>query len=238
MLTMPQTQLDVVHSEQTPLAQVMCQVSFPTILQISSQLPVGFQRHIYAQFPLVSLTANQKAYNFFTKDRLSHLTLAPQSLRLITSRYDGWESVREQFRVPVNALCQEYDFPFFVRVGLRFSHVIRRACLGLEGHEWNELLKSRVVSVGGWDEVSQDMQGSRTEVVQALDDPSQGLRVIHGVVNVDGEADEQAYLLDHDFFSQKEMSMSEAFANLDTFHVHVSDLLQGWTSKIHQSVKR
>ena len=71
----------------------------------------------------------------------------------------------------------------------------------------------------------------------ALDDPSQRLRVVHGVVNVNGETDEQAYLLDHDFFSEKEMSRDEVFANLDTFHARVSDLMQGWTSKILQPVK-
>ncbi len=234
---MPQTQPVVVHSKQTPLAQVLCQVSFPNILKNSLQLAAKFQSHIHTQFPYASLTANQKSSNYFAKDRLSHLTLAPQSLSLVTSRYGGWESVRDQFWVPVNALVQEYDLPFIVRVRLRFSHVIRRARLGLGNHEWNELLKSKAANAGGWDEVSQNMHGSRTEVVMALDDPSQRLRVIHGVVNVNGETDEQAYLLDHDFFSEKEMSIEEVFANLDTFHVEASVLLQGWTSKIIPSGK-
>ncbi len=229
---MPKTQLSVMQYQKTPLAQVICQVSFPTTLQISSQSPAGFQSRVRAQFPLFSLSANQKAYNFFAKDRLSHITLDPQSLTLVTGNYDGWKSIRDQFTVPIKAVCQEFAPPFFLRVGLRYSNVIRRSSLGLEGREWHELLKSKAANVGAWDEVSQNMQGSRTEVVMALDDPSQRLRVIHGVVNVQGEANEKAYLLDHDFFSEKEMSMDEVYTNLDAFHARASDLFRWWISDV------
>ncbi len=229
---MPKTQPSVVQYQQTPLAQVICQVSFPTTLQISSQAPAGFQHRVRAQFPLYSLSVNQKAYNFFAKDRLSHIALDAQSLSLMTSQYDGWQTIRDQFTVPVTALRQEFAPPFFVRVGLRYSNVIRRSSLGLEDCEWSELLQSKAINVGAWEDVSKKVQGSRSEVVMELGDPSQRLRVIHGEVNVRGEAQEKAYLLDHDFFSEQEMSMDEAFQRLDAFHTRASELFRWWISDI------
>ncbi|MGB0909956.1 MAG: TIGR04255 family protein [Nitrospirales bacterium] len=227
---MPKTQSSVLQYQKTPLAQVVCQLSFPTTLQISSQPPTGFQTRVRPQFPLFSLSANQKAYNFFAKDRLSHITLDSQSLSFVTPSYEGWQVLRDRLTVPVKAVCQEFAPPFFVRVGLRFSNVIRRSSLGLEDREWGELLQSKAANVGAWDEVSQNVHGSRTEVVMTLDDPSQRLRVIHGVVNVKGVENEKAYLLDHDFFAEKDMSMDDAFQCLDDFHDRAGQLFRWWIS--------
>lgn len=142
------------------LAEVICQLRFPEILNIGANDPVEFQEAIREEFPLLlrkqeipapkitgvpgAMTVqNQKGvtnYQFSSPDGIWRINLTSTFISLTCIRYSSWEEFAAHLDKPLAAFIQIYKPAFFERVGLRYLNFISRASLDLEGIPFRELI--------------------------------------------------------------------------------------------------
>jgi uncharacterized protein (TIGR04255 family) len=223
--------------EKNPLAEVICQVRFPRILRIDTELPTLFQDRVrptyphFDQSPVVELGplppelsrlaglgkvlgVGQQKYEFASTDRTSRVSLTSQFLAFSTSVYRRWEDFKGQLVGPLNALIECYNPAFFTRIGLRYQDVIRRSCLGLNEVGWHDLLQDHVLgelAKPGFEKAA--LHVARDLLLQ-LDDLGDRVRVQHGFART-GEDPETCYLIDGDFYFETQTERDDATTVLD-----------------------
>lgn len=127
---------------RSPLAQVICQVQYPTVLKIVGESPVQFQECVRSDFS--RLHQQQKTvqvevlghgsqqrhttYNwrFSNPDQTDILTLAASSLSYETTCYSDFKTFCGRFQHAMTALHECYQPEVCTRVGLRYINQIAR----------------------------------------------------------------------------------------------------------------
>jgi uncharacterized protein (TIGR04255 family) len=224
--------------EKAPLVQVVCQLRFPPILRIESQIPAEFQERIRTRFPLFERTTpalpsplpipaeitqilgpqvGLASYQFLTEDRSSTLGLSRESVSLTTNKYDRWEEFRDDFQEPLNALIELYRPSFFVRVGLRYVDAIDREALGLGKRRWSELLRPPLLGELGAPLFEEHLEAVDRVIRVRLPDASGSVQLRHGLATVRGEK-KLDYIIDFDFFTTQRVEVGNAEPILTSFN--------------------
>lgn len=230
--------------QNNPLEEVLCQLRFPAILQISTVDPAGFQNRIRDRYPLYTRQeevgfpkeipkeiAEVLAHLPFPKpsEDIIHKFLIDDSSRLISltrgflaitdRKYRRWEDFSAEVLLAMSALEEEYHPAFYSRIGLRYVDVISRTKLGLEGEPWGSLINPAVAGVLGENGVSAAVRETKSEVLFELnEDPvTKGFaKLRHGLVNPQDGGD--AYLFDVDFFTTERSSSTDVAGILHRFN--------------------
>lgn len=237
---MPFPPSDRVIYERNPLAEVVCQLRFPPILRIDSQLPAAFQELIREQYPLFSekrepahmielpseiaeIAASafaqhgKTAYQFSSAERVWTVTLTRNFLALTCLAYERWESFGQHLGAALGALLREYKPAFYERVGLRYRNVIRRSLLGLEHAPWSTLLAPHIGAELACGDLSEAIEQAAHDVLFALTDGPGKLRLQHGLM-IDAANNEQCYVIDADYFTEQRTSTQHALETLEFFN--------------------
>jgi uncharacterized protein (TIGR04255 family) len=244
---------------KNPLVEVICQLRFPRILKIDTELPAAFQERIRQAYPqfsqspkidlgLVSpelarlvgldqvLGSGQQKFEFVSADRDWKVTFTSHSLALTTTKYHRWEQFKDHLAEPLSALHDIYQPAFFTRIGLRYKDLIRRSSLGLAGVTWRELLASHVLGELGWPGIEEMSLQVARDILFDLTDQGCKIRVQHGIAKSDGDP-ETCYLIDCDFFSEAQTEPKDAIRTLDRLN-NESGRLFRWciTQRLHASM--
>lgn len=239
--------------DKNPLEEVICQLRFPQILRIDSELPAQFQERIRREFPVysedesISVPANFPAElrgliklqfatppstrRFSSSDGKWTVSLSSEFLALSTTAYVRWEDFRIRLRTPLDALVEVYGPSFFSRLGLRYRDLIRRSKLGLSAVAWNELLRPHIAA---------ELTASKVPVVEArhqvifLIEAERRARLLHGLQKQD---DEECYTIDADFFTEGRTEIPDAERVLTDFNREARRLF-GWciTPRLHEAM--
>lgn len=245
-----------------PLDIVVCQLRFPPILRIVSNIPADFQDKVRLEFPLfVDDTGNaielptefmekipgdffsalqiekRKRYTFSTEDDSWVVNLEQDFIALTAQNYIRWEEFERYFRLPLEALHECYSPAFYVRTGLRYRNIIRRSELNLEGVEWSELLNERLAGVLSDEIIYSDIKNSSGTLEIKLDDGQSIVRIKHGLV-MHKESGELCYLIDNDFFTTQKIGVNNAVDKLKYFNTKSGNLFR-WciTEKLHDAME-
>lgn len=244
--------------EKNPLAQVICQLRFPPILRISTELPAAFQERVRSQFPMLRTRDQSQlaslvqqvglpqqllsaiprlgqaaVYDFDTRQPGWRLTLSQEALALTATNYQRWEDFKAHLLEGHTALKEVYDPNFYVRVGLRYLNVIRRSEIGLDpSTPWEDLLQPHVLGALAT-ELAPQVRQSVHEVLFNVDERI-SVRLRHGLLVVDNE---EAYEIDADFFSDSQTETDDAEKTLDALN-HESGRLFRWCirTKLHDAM--
>lgn len=243
--------------KRNPLELVICQLRYPPVLKISSELPAKFQDAIIRQYPLLreisTVTIGQnlspelsqllgsvlpvpapKAYEFSSPDGNWQITLTQDSLALTCKKYERWEEFREHFQRPLSVLMEIYAPPFFTRVGLRYRDVIRRSRLGLDGVDWDKLLDPGFAGEFH-SQIASAIEDVSSQLVLRLQGELARVLIQHGLFRVDNEV---CYIIDSDFFSTIRMEMKDARAILDYFNRQSARLFRGCVAdRLHRAME-
>jgi len=242
-----------------PLDKVLCQLRFPTILRVATELPAAFQERVRDRYPLfqqralslpvpvpaqiaqqlglqLNLGTGEVAYEFSTEDGLWEVSLTKDFLALSTHEYQRWEGFKEYLALPLAALLDVYAPAFFSRIGLRYNDVIVRSKLGLEVVEWGELLQPHAAAELGEPGVAACVENSHRRVDIRLADGRGKVRLQHGFVD-HAETREVCYLIDSDFYTDERTETQDAGAVLDNFNRQSGRLFR-WciTSRLHEAM--
>ena len=246
--------------QQNPLVEVICQIRFPTILQIGSEEPTAFQNSVRAEYPLyekadrpgklpreisellaqlpVPLPVEGPTHRFLTADSTRFIALARDFLAVTEKNYKRWEDFREEVKRAQHGVAEIYKPAFYSRIGLRYKDVIDRDKLRLADHEWDSLVKSSIIGVLGVAEVRDHVEGLVGQALIRLDEvPGGFVGLRHGLIDL-GPNGKKAYQIDVDCFTEERNESQDVFGVLDKFNRVAGNLFR-WaiTSQLHDALE-
>jgi len=251
--------------KKNPLAEVICQFRFPTILSIDTELPAKFQTAIRKKYPLFKenaeillrfpnvssaaetpladkielppATLNRKNYEFLSADEKWKINLTREFLALSTTDYPRWEEFRAQLEQAFKPFVEIYSPVYFSRLGLRYKDIINRSELGIKDTPWSELLKPYILGMLNDAIVGPSISASNNVTEIKLSDKLSKVRITTGLVE-ESQTKEQAFMIDSDFFTDEKTDIDKALEKLDFFNQRGSRLIQ-WTitEKLHNAMK-
>ena len=228
-----------------PLHEVLCQLSFPRLLKLETELPNIFQERLLQDFPFFEERKNialsvktdnegandeierttKKVFEFISEDRNWKISLQSDSIALTCSKYDKWEDFSKKITHAFDNLVDIYGIKNITRVGLRYKDVIDREILGTE-LTWNKLLKPHIAGVYGILEDSPSIESQFSNFILKLDNVDGRVQVNHGLVEKVGDNHHYAYLIDGDFFCEGSINKDEAYEQLSKFNVEARKLFR------------
>lgn len=247
--------------EKNPLVEVICQLRFPTILRIREGQLADFQDIIRKDYPayseqepsfavppqvpkeLVTIVEQMNippglvTRRFSTKDSKRFISLRDEFMALAETKYERWESFREEIVKAENALKGVYEPAFYSRVGLRYRDIISRRNLALTNVGWQDLLRTHITAELGDEEVSDAILRIQTRVIIKISDIPNGQIVLnHGLIIPNG-SDEECYFIDADFSVEGKEGVGEPFEILDKFNRMAGRLFR-WaiTERLHNAM--
>lgn len=220
---------DRVVYRRNPLVDVICQLRFPPILRIVTEIPSAFQERIRGEYPVlaekipdvnlqfptnipepIAELVRQNfpkpkliGYDFASADEKWRVSLTRDFISLSTPAYLRWEEFREHLEGPLRALVAEYGPPFFTRIGLRYQDVIQRSRLDLEEQtKWRDLMKPYVVGPLAATELDGFVEESQSQLLIALPEFSGKARINYGIVRA-ADTNEECFLIDSDYYTEE-----------------------------------
>lgn len=243
---------------RNPLAEVVCQFRFPTILRIREGQLAGFQDMIRKDYPVYStqepsfpkelvtivdqmnmpMPPELVIHRFSTKDSQRFISLRDEFMALAETKYERWESLREEIIKAESALRKVYEPAFYSRVGLRYRDIISRNRLELDSIKWQDLLQKHIIAELGDKEVSDSIRRIQTRVIIEIPDvPNGQIALNHGLIIPNG-GNEECYLIDADFSVERKEGVDEPFKILEEFNRMAGRLFR-WaiTERLHKAME-
>ena len=259
---MPFPESERVIYEINPLVEVICQLRFPAILRIDSELPAEYQerlRHLYPIFgevpsqnvklnlpdeiqkflssgsPMLSFKG-RTSYDFISTDQLWKVQLNREALTLLSANYQRWEDFKEHLELPLRAFEEIYRPAFYTRIGLRYKDVIERSKLGLLDIAWSELLEPHIAAELSSPHVADDIIQCANQLTIRLGNYHAQVVINHGLVS--NENNETCYLIDSDFSTEMKTEVRDATQILDYFNQQSGRLFR-WCIKdrLHHAMR-
>lgn len=245
--------------QNSPLAEVICQLRFPEILSIQTTLPAAFQEAIRDDYPRFSSRSEPPIpipgghnpfnpqrqlpttnYQFASADGVWRINLTSRFISLSCSQYSRWEAFAKQLDKPLAAFIQIYHPAFFERVGLRYVNFFSRRDLRLTDYAYRELFSPCYLGPLV-DEDVPDTAPSRCSV--DLEMPIRGgcklkLHAGPGLVKRQGIADQEVnFVFDQDLFLSQQLEIKLFPAALNTLHSQADSIFRGAiTDTLHEAM--
>lgn len=229
------------------LADVICQLRFPQILSIETELPAKFQEAIRDKFPIFSQRKEGTPgkhitnYQFVSSDGVWRVNLTSGFISLACSRYRCWEDFARMLDKPLAAFIQIYHPAFFDRVGLRYLNFISRKSLDLEGVPFKNLISSCYLGILAEEDVlEQATIRSTVDVDTAL---MGGCRMkLHagpGNIKIANRPDpEVKFILDLDLYMPGKVEVQLSAGALETLHGQSYGIFRGAiTDLLHEAME-
>ena len=233
---MPFPETPKVQYNTNTLIEVICQIRFPPILKIDSDL-VRYQELVRKEYPYFKarldgppigetigelppkivefLGSSNRVYDFASEDEQWIVSLSKEFIALRTFNYSNWSEFKSKFSNPLKVLENEFDPSFYSRIGLRYKNIIQRSNLGLNDVRWSELLSKNILNeLATLDESSVLNVAHKVEI--QLNDLRGQVRIAHGFVL--DNTKEICYLIDNDFFVEQKVAKNEAISTLNYFN--------------------
>ena len=247
--------------QNNQLAEVICQLRFPEILTIETEVPAKFQEAIRSKFPrysvrkeapvpkLTGIPGNLRIenqpqnnnYQFVSADGVWRVNLTSKFISLACCRYTGWEAFAKMLDEPLAAFIQIYRPAFFERVGLRYLNFISRKALNLEGTPFRELLQAQYLGLLA-DEEIQEGNTTRNSVDADLAIRGGCRAKIHagpGLVTRNGQKDQEIkFVFDLDLYMAGNVAVNLSAGALQTLHGQAFPIFRGAiTDTLHDALE-
>lgn len=245
-----------------PLAEVICQLRFPTILAIGARAPVDFQEAIRGVFPNYLLRQDRLPtkvvaapgqppkleqpapianHQFATVDGKYRINLSQGFISLTCRDYTCWEDFARMMDKPLASFIEIYKPAHFERVGLRYLNAISRRDLGLEHMSWKELIEPCYLGLMASEDVPEQAFSRCTQDVDAAlpGGCRMKLHVGPGVVKhgQDTSDKEVKMILDLDVSMGGNVPVNLAAASMQTAHTHADAIFRGAiTDALHDAM--
>ena len=237
------------HYARSPLAEVICQLRFPTILSIGANEPAAFQEQVRHDFPRYAVRQEQLPprvvkrgnsaalepqkpipnYNFVSEDGRWKLNLTQNFIALSTLSYQRWEDFAVRLDKHLAQFIQIYQPNYFERIGLRYVNAVSRKALGLEGRLWDDLIQDQYLGILN----QPDVEGSEIAKCSLdVETPLVGgcrmkLRAGPGLVGGGKTDKEVKFVLDGDFSAAGQLKAESVPEKLEQLHRYAVCFFRG-----------
>lgn len=233
--------------KRNSLGEVICQLRFPEILSVETQLPAQFQDDIRNVFPLYSLRKESAGgkqsnnYQFTTQDGIWRVNLTSKFISLACRQYTCWEDFARMLDQPLAAFIRRYQPAFFERIGLRYLNFISRRKLELEGVPFRDLITPCYLGILGEEDVQEAATRRCTLDVDTALRGSCRARIHAGPGNIalGGKPDpEVKFILDLDLYMTGNVPVNLSAGALQTLHNQSYSLFRGAiTDQLHAAME-
>lgn len=227
--------------DKNPIEEVICQVRFPAILEISARPPADFQNLVRQDYPmfeggrpgtgipgvppeiskfmenLPGTNPPVPEYRFSTPGKDKTIAFSQEFLAFTSTTYDRWENFREGFRSAEATFKEIYGPAFYSRIGLRYQDVVDRGELGLETYPWGKLFNPEFAGFLGTDSIGEAVEETRTQVLLRVSEGAGLVRIQHGFAKSASD-DHIVYSIDADFFTNDRTEIDHGGQRLDIFN--------------------
>lgn len=216
-----------------PLAEVLCQVRFPTILNISRGHPIEFQEAIRKRFPELEEENNLhvrvgseggvhaanaevlgRTFHFRTSDGGTLASLSTDAFALSTTQYTIWDAFAKDLALVHESAMAVYGLPYARRIGLRYVNHLDVERTGSKSfEEMKELLRPELVAMlttNAWDRAEEMV----SQVLLKDDAGRLILRVAAGA----GEGLTPVILLDFDYYEEGRIPLEDLVERCNRYH--------------------
>lgn len=247
--------------QNSPLGEVICQLRFPEILKIGTEVPADFQDAIRDAFPRYSSRMETPApritgtpgnmtlqnqpqtinYQFLSEDGVWRVNLTSRFISLSCNRYTCWEDFAKKLDKPLAAFIQIYKPAYFERVGLRYVNFISRKALDLEGTPFRELITPAYLGPLSEEEISESTTTRCS--VDAEFAIRGGCRVkLHAgpgmVKRGQNQDNETKFIFDMDLYMPGNVPVNFSAGALQTLHSQAWPIFRGAiTDKLHDALE-
>ena len=233
-----------------PLQKVVCQLRFPEILKIASELPSNFQDRIRSQYPYyeeeksylperisgiieqlsnigsLKKTFEEPNHKFTSENKKTHVNLTQDFIALTDNNYKSWENFSQEMNLVAQALEEEYKPNFYTRIGLRYIDIIEREKIGLGDIAWSKLLNPALIGLLG----DTTLQTAPVHIISEaeFDIRIEGIskvRLRHGLIYKNHQ---EQYLIDTDCYTEERSEFDAIPSILKSFNRTAGDLFR-WT---------
>lgn len=233
------------------LAEVICQLRFPTILTINAEEPAKFQEAIRDVFPKYASRQEQPPakvtavpgqpprveqqkpvtnYQFTSADGMYRIHLTQNFISLSCGRYSRWEEFAKMMDKPLATFISTYHPAYFERVGLRYINAFSRTDLGLEETPFRELLQPAYIGLLADETVPEAAFGRCSQDVEMKLPGGCKLKLRSGLGtlrrNGDTSDKETKLILDLDVSMGGNIPVNMAAASMQTVHTHVGSIFR------------
>ena len=248
--------------EKNQLAEVICQLRFPTILSVGAREPVDFQEAVRQVFPQYQLRQDmlppkmvqqpgqppkmeqQKPvanHQFMTADGRYRINLTQNFISLTCSKYTCWEDFARLMDLPLASFIKIYAPAYFERVGLRYLNTISRRDLSLEDTPWRDLLEPAYLGLMALEEMP---ERGFTRCTQDVETAIGGgcrmkLHVGPGMVKRGNQQDQEVKLIfDLDVSMGGNIPVNMAAGAMQTVHTQAGDIFRNAiTDTLHDAME-
>lgn len=205
-----------VEFEKNLIRLAVCELRFPTLLELETEMPVGFQKALRKEYPFyepgldVAIQAagaatTQKRHGFKSRDKDWTVALRPSSLAIETTAYRTFEDLLGRVKGLLKASSGLIDSDFFTRVGLRYINIVPVGADAVVDWLNPDLVKPLEDGVlGDVDHFFQEIRGKCEGGTYTL---RHGLKL----------QNTREYVVDFDF-SQESVPVAETLKLLESFH--------------------
>lgn len=221
-----------IRLQAAPVAEVICQVRFPSILAIMVEEPSAFQDKIRHHFPALTIQhpvqiqvavpgASEvpaqpmlsRNYQFSTTEDDARVNLTADFFALTVTRYAGWQAFKRTLDRVQSAVEAVYAPSYATRIGLRYTNRLTpsstrqqtmRDVLGLVRPSLTGLLQEHL---------GERIDGYVSQLILSTDDSKLALRTASG-----RDSGSEFFLLDFDHYTEGKVDFAQINARIDSFH--------------------
>jgi uncharacterized protein (TIGR04255 family) len=240
---------------KNPLSEVVCQLRFPTILRVTSEIPAAFQERIRHSFPeyaeelnalaptnlppqliqLLSGSSMARRHKFSSSSGTMSVLLDGQSLTFVTTEYEAWEEFSALVFSTTDAFFAEYKPSSIARIGLRYQNAISIPN-GEDSAPLQEFLRSELVGVladQSWKSSTFEYAAS---IRRKLQHPDDKLLIQYGLIPTEEKSD--LFNLDFDYYIERETEPKDAEDIIIRLHGYSGPAFR-WAirERLHQSLE-
>lgn len=247
--------------QNNQLVDVICQLRFPEILSIATNLPSQFQDAIRDEFPKYASRTEQLPpkiegthgnfnivkqsptinYQFTTQDGCWRINLTSSFISLSCNNYTSWEDFAQRLDKPLAAFIQIYKPAYFERIGLRYLNAISRDSLSLNGTPFSEIFEPCYLGILADEEIN-EAQTNRSGVDAEFAIRGGCRAKIHagpGLVNRNGQQDKEVkFIFDQDLSMSGNVPINYSAGALETLHSQAFSIFRGAiTDLLHNAME-
>lgn len=250
-----------VNYGRAQLAEVICQLRFPTILRIGAAEPADFQERIRENYPRYSRNVEKQPpkltrtpqgvrpepqpdvinFQFVSADGRWRVNLTSGFISLATPAYSCWEDFAKRLDEVLAHFIEVYHPAYFERIGLRYINIFSRHALELEDVPFSALFQPAYLGLLGDDDVQEAaFQRASQDVEMALAGSCRlKLHVGPGLVKRPGAEDKEVkFILDQDLYMPGKVEMKYTTGALSTLHTHAGRIFRGAiTQQLHEALE-
>jgi len=238
--------------KNNPLINVICQLRYPQILNIETDVPSSFQNLIRDIFPEYHLkqeiseeftsgispnnqrditfsTSSSKIHEFVSIDNNSSVHLTKSSLSISAKIYTEWAIFFNAFKSICDSFCSIYNPAFISRIGLRYINVFDRSKLGCSDTNWGDLLNSSILGLLS-SEIQDSIVSCASGYVIKLDNDSGSLCKLSLSTVKHIESGRDCLKLDNDFYCPIKSDFKDVFLKLERLHNQSTRIIP-WVAK-------